>query len=300
VFQGSVVPLTSVADYKSIIWSVFGDKGSISNSDLPKLYEFIQYRQKTPSTTVSGKREPNLLALFMAAGGHVFINGLQPLANVVERNLGAGMRYPMIYKYELEAAQGPSRPNIDNPIGDDSFGYNEMCVDVVDYCVLDARTRRNDNNYCNVLTTRRLDGNVRRDDTMREAFPLDPAFPKLTMRPEAADPNKAYNAAVKGIDAEVYNPRYFALLCEYVPVQPRDCFQPIYGLECFDTAEPIYRQPIAFYSSAFADRIAEVPGAIGARSIVWGFPPVYFKPDEVRPAIEHILFDEWQLPRKIR
>jgi len=298
VFQGSLVPLTRVADYKSIIWNVFSDKGAISNADLPKLYEFIQYRPKNPTTTVSGKREPNLLALFMAAGGHVFLNGLQPLSNVVDRTLGAGVRYPLIYKYELEGAQGPTRPDIDHPIGDQSFGYNEMCVDVVDYCMLDARTRRNDQTYCNVLTSRRLSGNVRHDDTMREAYPLDPNFPKLTLRPEAAGAGKAYNESIKGLDAEIYNPAYFRVLCEYVPDEPRDCFQPIYGLECLDKLEPIYRQPIAFYTSVFQDRVAEVPGAVGARSVVWGFPPVYFKPSEVKPAIERILFDEWQLPRK--
>jgi hypothetical protein len=300
VFQGATVPLTTVADYKSVVWSVFSDKGSISNADLPKLYEFIQYRPKNPSTSVAGKREPNMMALFMAAGGHIFISGLQPMSSVVERNLAPGARYPLIYKYELEGVQGPTRPDLDRPIGDESFGYNEMCVDVVDYCVLDARTRRNEGTYCNVLTTRRLAGNVRRDDTMREAHPLDPAFPRLTFRIEAAGPNKAYNETVKGIDAEIYNPRYFAQLCEYVPTVTRDCFEPIYGLECLDKVEPIYRQPIAFWSSAFADRVAEVPGAVGARSVVFGFPPVYFNPDEVRPAIEHILFDEWQLPRKVQ
>jgi len=35
-----------------------------------------------------------------------------------------------------------------------------------------------------------------------------------------------------------------------------------------------------------------------ARSVVFGFPPVYFNPAQVKPGIEHVLFDEWQLPRK--
>jgi hypothetical protein len=84
-----------------------------------------------------------------------------------------------------------------------------------------------------------------------------------------------------------------------VPSTPRSCFQPIYGLGCNDVNEPTYNQPVAFFTSAYADRVADVPGAIGARSAVFGFPPVMFNPDEVRPAIEYIMFNEWQLPRKV-
>jgi hypothetical protein len=47
----------------------------------------------------------------------------------------------------------------------------------------------------------------------------------------------------------------------------------------------------------YADRIAEAPGTIRARSAVFGFAPVLFRPDQVEAALEEILFVEWQLPR---
>jgi hypothetical protein len=55
---------------------------------------------------------------------------------------------------------------------------------------------------------------------------------------------------------------------------------------------------VAFWTSTFAGVISDdIPNAVAARSAVFGFPPVYFTPSEVKPAIEYIIFDEWQLPR---
>ncbi len=87
-------------------------------------------------------------------------------------------------------------------------------------------------------------------------------------------------------------------VCRFTPRQSRDCFQPIYGLECLDTGEPTYGQPVAFWSAVFEDKVAGASGAIGARSVVFGFPPVLFNPDEIRGAIENVLYSEWQLPVK--
>ncbi|HKW15286.1 MAG TPA: hypothetical protein VJS69_12435, partial [Candidatus Krumholzibacteria bacterium] len=137
-----------------------------------------------------------------------------------------------------------------------------------------------------------------RDDTMREARSKDPHFPTLPLRPEASAPGQWYDPAVRGLDVEVYNPAYFRQsFCQYVPANTRPCFQPIYGLGCFDTLELTYDQPIAFWTSALADHVADVPGAVGARSLVFGFPPVFLPPDEFKPSMEYILFDEWKLPR---
>jgi len=81
--------------------------------------------------------------------------------------------------------------------------------------------------------------------------------------------------------------------------QPRSCFEPIYVLGCLDTAEHTYQQPVAFWTGAYADVINEdIPNSVAARSAVFGFPPVYFNPSEIKLGIEYILFDEWQLRRK--
>jgi hypothetical protein len=132
---------------------------------------------------------------------------------------------------------------------------------------------------------------------MRHGIPIDPHFQTIELRPEAAAEGKAYDPVTRGLDTEVYNPQYFFDLCQYTPASARECFEPIWGLGCLDANEPTYNQPVAFWTSAFADRVAEAPGAVGARSVVFGFPPVYFKPEQMKPAFEQILFGEWQLPR---
>jgi hypothetical protein len=82
-----------------------------------------------------------------------------------------------------------------------------------------------------------------------------------------------------------------------VPSLPRACFEPIYGLECLNPAVQGYGQPVAFWTSVHAGVMGPAPGA-SARSAVFGFPPVLFDPDAGRAAIEHVLFDEWGLPRR--
>jgi hypothetical protein len=158
--------------------------------------------------------------------------------------------------------------------------------------------------YCFLDYTRPVGSNSERDDTLREAFPLDPNFPTLTIRPEVSGVDDFYAAAARGLDVEVYNPQYFrrnsgrAGACDYVPPEPRPCFQPIYGVGSNDPMEPTYHQPVAFWTSVYADRVAvDAPGAVAARSVVFGFPPVLMTPTEFKPVMNLILFDEWQLPR---
>ena len=138
---------------------------------------------------------------------------------------------------------------------------------------------------------------------MRQAVPIDLStgngFPQMDLRPEVSDPGLFF--ANTGLVVDIYNPDYFATMTpcggvtETIPY--RDCFQPIYGNGCDDTSSLIYNAPVAFWTRQFEDRIADAPGAIGARSVVWGFHAVYFNPDQVRDAIGVIVHDEWQLER---
>ncbi len=307
------LPLVTVASYKSIVWSVFGDLTTTAVTRLPLLYQYIQFRSTQQTTSgsacnagagVSGKVVPNALALAMQAGVHVLIAGQQPVQNVMPRRADLIVRWPMIPLYETEDPQTGS-PDVSNPPGANGFAYQDLCLEAIDYGYLPNPRARlpgsgSNRRYCPVTPGYRQPGSAStRDDTMRGAQPLDPAFPMLSLRPEVAAPGRAYAPENQGIDVEVYNPSYFQAgqACQFVP-PPRTCFQPIYGLVCRDTSERTYLQPVAFWTSAYADVVAQdIPGAVAARSAIFGFPPVYFNPSEVKPAIEFILFDEWQLPR---
>jgi hypothetical protein len=138
----------------------------------------------------------------------------------------------------------------------------------------------------------------KRIHTMRGAIPIDPKFPRLDLRPEAAGPGRAYREENYGLDVELYNTQYFLDWCATVPRSPRGCFEPIYGIDCLDNTEVTYGEPVAFWTSTYADRYSDAANSVPARSAVFGFSPVYFNPDEIQEALEVIFFDEWQLPRR--
>ncbi len=315
------IPLATLAEYKTLIWSVFSFVDAGAN-DVPNLYSYIQYRSKLPPPTtegacapsggVQGKVIPNYIGLAMEAGVHVLIAGQHPVQTVRSRTASPTVRWPAIPLYEfergnLQTGSGPRPESIQNPPGDLSFVYRELCVEVVDYGYQTQGRMRirgsgsvNNQRYCPVSGLRTPNGLSSRDDGMRAAIPADPNFPRLELRPEVAGPTRAFAPEINSIDVEVYNPAYFrqGTACQYVPA-PRPCFEPIYLLESLDTNELTYQQPIAFWTSTFGDVIAQdIEGAVAARSAVFGFPPVYFKPEQVKPAIEYIMFDEWQLPRR--
>ena len=294
------VPLATLAQYKSIIWDVYSDPAR--QRGLPLLYSYISHRPKNPDNAggaVSGKVLPDVLALAMAAGSHVMVCGNFPVQDVCSRTFTKGARFPIIWLYELEGKQDGA-PVLDPTVGDLSFAYRELCLETMDFAIQNTQRVRNKNTYCRVDAIRPHgpSSTSSRDDTMREARSLDPNFPTLALRPEASAPGQWYDPAVRGLDVEVYNPAYFRKqFCQYVPSAPRPCFQPIYGLGCFDTLELTYNQPIAFWTSAYADRVADVAGAVGARSIVFGFPPAFLPPAEFKPSMNYILYTEWKLPR---
>ena len=307
-----ILPLTLIAQYKSIIWNVYAaNTQQQPNVRYALLYTYIKFRPKNPKDAQStGKLYPNVLALAMAAGSHIMIAGRHPINLVVNRSEdgeGKGLRFPVIWLYDLLGTQ--DEIDITKKVGDLSFAYRELCLETVDYALqstsLWRRASGTNREVCPVSTVRQHGGfsGSEREDTMREALSLDPDFPTLALRDEAAAPGQWYDPAVRGLDAEIYNPRYFERSsglpgsCQHVH-SPRPCFEPVYGLGCIDTLEPTYNQPIAFWTSAFADRVAaDVPGAVGAKSIVFGFPPVFFEETDFQPVMNHILFDEWQLPR---
>ena len=292
---GAWITLRQLLDYKSIVWSVYGWPGT--DGAYPHLQDLIMFRPKDGSAP-PGELWANPLALYMAAGGHILIAGEHPVKMSINRNVAPTVRFPVMFQYELDLRRHgqdvPPDPN--DPTGDESFPYRDLCLETMEFAYVTAARWRDSRLTCSISSVRTLDTSLR-DHTMRAAIPVDLRFPRLELRPETASPGKAHAPELSGLDAEVYNPQYFADLCMFVPSSPRDCFEPIYGLECIDTGEPVYGAPVAFWTSVFLDRKADVPGAVYARSAVFGFAPVMFDPEAATLAIEQVVFDEWRLPR---
>jgi hypothetical protein len=301
---GSPLSIVKFSDYKSVIWDAFGNYNAAATSR-PKLYDLIQFRSQDPNKNpASGKIQPNLLALFLRAGGHVLLCGNQPLSQVINPApvfFSIAPRFPLIFKYELEGDQdGEWSDQVDseNFVGDKSFAYEDVCLNAIDIAYTGYASLRNRfDNPCGdrYRTTPKAQG-----EGLREAKPIDPSFPLLTLRPEVAGPGKAYAPEQKGLNSELYNPVYFEN-CSAADIPTlRDCFEPVYAHVCLDTTSLLYQYeaPVAFWSSRYADLVPQgPPDGIAARSFFMGVEPFYFNPSQVREMMEIILFDEWQLPR---
>jgi len=299
------LPVQDLADYKSIIWSTVG--GYNLQAGISLLPDIVKFISDDPDLAgeISGKVTPNILALYMAAGGHVLLCGEQPMTGTINRNVFAAANaspgYPIIFRYELAGDQDGSYEDSNVGVlgvGELSFAYNECCLNVLDVSVITNRrlVRRFPARSCAVNFVRDHSGLT---DGLRFTIPVDDTlgFPTLELRPEAAGPHRTYSPEVRGLVNDVYNPPFFQSICPLVAETepPRECFQPIYGHGCLNTSSVIYDAPVAFWSSTFVDRVPDVPGGVGARNAIWGFAPVFFKPEQVREAVELIL-KEWQLP----
>jgi len=300
---GRDVPIVKIGMYKNLIWDTYG--GADLSTFRPKLYELIRYRPDEERVT-SGKIQPNVIALFMQAGGHVMICGRQPLTQTIDKWYyyydRANVRYPFIFRYELGGDQdGNYTDQIQQGegVGEESFPYKDACVNVLDICYgVKSQFRAGSDNTCDVLRMR-VDNNFEKNYGMREALPLGEnpeGFPLLELRREVAEIGLAYAPETRGLNAEVYNPPYFDF-CEVAGLKSqRPCFEPIYGMGCLGgESVPVYNAPVAFWNSTYANVVPDQGGGVAARSIFLGFEPFYFKPEQVREMIDIIAFDEWQL-----
>ncbi len=286
--------ILKLAQYRSVIWDTYSNYGMASNM-MPYLHHLIRYIPEDPDQTIIGTIKPNLLALFMAAGGHLLICGEQPMTTAINQQYSDGLIYPIIFQYELQGDYDGHYDNqINNPVGDKSFPFQEMCLDVLDIAYTGYGTMRWANeNGCGVTHIRVVSPS---QDGLRECLPLDLDFPLLTLRPEVSGLSKFYGPDFRGLNSELYNPSYFT--CGALDLGPRDCFEPIYGQGCLNINSVVYNEPIALWTSAFADIVPDIPGGIAARSALWGFEPFFMDTTAVRSALEIILFDVWELPSK--
>jgi hypothetical protein len=305
VARNKPLPIFTLAQYRTLIWDTYGGYSTLESS-LPFLYDVIKFLPKDPEINIVGRVQPNLLALFLAAGGHLLLCGEQPMTMVFNQQFTNSKRFPFIFQYELLGDQdGNYNDQVDDPVGDQSFAYRDMCLDVLDiaYTGWGSLRRPGDNeNGCGVPGSRTVSAI---QDGLVECLPADPNFPHLTLRPECGGPGKYYSD--KGLNNELYNPEYFN--CGQLDLGPRSvpnvlpedaCFEPIYLHVCNNMNSVLYNAPIAGWTNVFADIIPDWNGVDGppARSAIFGFEPAYFDTTLVRQALEYIIFDEWKLPRK--
>jgi hypothetical protein len=292
------LPLDVLAGYRSVIWSAPGKHGT---GEGPLLSKIIRPADPGRPRHVGEPLSVNTLAMYMAVGGWVMLCGETIMTNAIEPDVfPSGLpALPMIFRYELGGDQDGDYEDSEMGVrgmGEASFGYRDACLDVLDAAFIPSSyvTRRYPGEVCPVNEIRDVDP---QSQGLRFTIPSPDAngLPALSLRPEAADPGRWYAEDRSGLNSDIYNPEYFRDLCSDITDfgwPPRECFEPIYGHGCVDENSVIYNAPVAYWTSVYADR------GYRARSAIWGFHPVFFNPDEVKRAVERVVFYEWGLQRK--
>jgi len=168
--------------------------------------------------------------------------------------------------------------------------YRDYCVDVLDKA--QAVFRRDDP----FLPER----NVIRD-AMSYAYldPSDPitashhSFPeKLELWEEVTKPERYFDPQEKGFHyIEIYNPEYW-MPHSFAHVRP--CFHPIYRMRARNTSSCVNNCVVAFWTTKYADVVAEAPNTFAAPSVHFGLPLWFFNREQVN-GIADAIFEEWRI-----
>ncbi|UCG52269.1 MAG: hypothetical protein JSW58_01560 [Candidatus Latescibacterota bacterium] len=305
------LPINALADYRTLIWVATAAYNSTTGSLINEIIQFVD-----PDVPAGGgKTNPNIVSLFMSAGGHVLLCGEQVMTASINRIsfLPNNAAFPLIFRYELTSDQDGEYEDSDigeRGVGEESFPYQDCCLNVLDIAYIRSITavRRTLVQSCAVNMVR---SHSQKNDGLRYTIPMDDKydFPQLELRDKVGGPGRWYDENVSGLNCDIYNPLYFADVekgleltgvcndvAELIPA--RECFKPMYGNGCLNPSSLIYGAPVAFWTLTYEDRVPDA-GGVAARSAVWGFHPVFFKPEQVKPALDIILFDEWQLLRRL-
>ncbi len=103
---------------------------------------------------------------------------------------------------------------------------------------------------------------------------------------------KFYDPLVRGfLDVEVYDPEYFMVLNR---LHSDSCFHPMYRMMARHGQSVLHRQTVAFWTTKYADAVADAEGAVAAPSVHFGFPLWFFNRAQV-DSIADVVFKTWNI-----
>ena len=270
--------------YKNIIWT-YSSADAVNTWD-----DVIRLIPESMVGTVS--RQPfNVLAFFMASGGHLWTEGKSDQ----QGGLGAVL-YPDAQLFPINLRCEIAGPNIGcdgDTSGVNSMAYRDYCVNVIDKIVGGSRP---DDPYV-VMPVRRIDW-----DAMYYAYrdsrdPVTAAHPglpyKLTLWETVTRPGRFFDPAIRGLSyLELYNPGYWM---NVKGLKQQSCFHPMYRMRSRNVyLSAVNNATIAFWTTKYANVVAKVPGAVAAPSVQFGLPLWFFNRAQV-DSIADVIFTEWQI-----
>ena len=281
--KGNLPPPTStVWKYKNVVWT-YSSSDDVNAWD--NLVRFI------PESLVGNRTRKgyNYLAHYLLLGGHVWTEGMgDRQGGLCAVLFGMNQVYPINLRCE---SAGTSTGCAGDTSGVFSMAYRDYCVTVLDKA--QPALRRDSRVPVRSVVTDAMSYAVK--DTRDPVTVAHDKLPStLRLWETVTLPGMFFDPTVRGLYyAELYNPSYWMYT---VKAQQQSCFHPMFRMRTRSEYSVVNNATVAFWTTKYADVVADVPGAVAAPSVHFGFPLWFFNRAQV-DSVADVIFREWNIAR---
>lgn len=268
-------PIDLVFKYKNIVWTY---SAAIDPESGAAWTRMIRYGQ----TDIM-----NYLPHYMFFGGHLWTSGQGERTGGLAAVLSTGFRrYPCFLQCDMYNREPGGCPTLD---GLKSMAYEDYCVTIIDkvHAVI--------KNWIPYERSPEMDAMIYAVREKNDHYSLSiHGFPKkLELWEACTRPGMFFDPMIRGFHyVEVYDPQYWMEYNRQASSQP--CFHPIYRMRAKVFRSVLENQPIAFWTTKYADVVSDAEGCVAAPSVHFGIPLWFFNRAQV-DSIADAIFEVWQI-----
>jgi hypothetical protein len=264
--------------YKNIIWSYSASDDVMTWDDMVRFTPESQINQST-------KAKFNYLAYYAAAGGHLWTEGKSDSRGGFGAVLSiTNQSFPRNLRCEIA---GTSTGCAGDTSGVNCIAYKAFCVTVLDKAKPAPRIDPR-------MPDRRIDYDAMSYGfkDKNEALTVEhTALPtRLNLWSQVTKPGMFFDPQVQGFTyVELYDPTYWMRI---IGVSHQPCFAPMYRMRARSTYSVVNGDVVAFWTTKYANVVADAEGAVDAPSVHFGLPLWFFNRAQV-DSIADVIFTEW-------
>ncbi|UCF05981.1 MAG: hypothetical protein JSV33_02790 [bacterium] len=269
-----------VFKYKNIIWTYASDARTNVWDDIV-LFTREEVIGGTPRSVF------NYLAAYMKSGGHLWTLGKSDRSGGLAAVLYAlAQKFPVNVRCEVFM----NAVGCEDTVGVHCMAYRDYCVHVLD------KAQGFHRDGLDALVDRSVDMDALSygyKDSFDPVTSEHQNLPeKLNLWETVTQQGKYFYPKDRGFHyIEVYDPEYWMQL---QGITSQSCFHPMYRMRSRNTRSCLNDATIAFWTTKYADIVAEAPDCVAAASVHFGLPLWFFDREEVN-AIADVIFTEWHI-----